>query len=179
MPIGRVTTRKFNPKFSVSLVTLYDQTIRPTELGNSLRSVVSDPVFHQFIGQRIVDRIIERTESGIDMFGAAFKSYSQSYKSSLIYQIYKDGSGVNLRLKGDMLEDIVSNVKDSSTIVISLSEPQQQKKAGGHMNGIKRGSGRVQRQFLGLPDGELKKIMKESVSDFRSSSPAAFSELFI
>lgn len=179
MPIGQVRTRKSNPKFEVSLVTLYDKAIRNTELGNALRGVVSDPIFHQFIGQRIVDRIIERTESGIDMFGKTFKSYSKSYKESFVFQIYKSsGDPVNLRLTGDMLEDMVSSSKSRNTIIISMENEEQQLKAGGHMNGIKSKKGKVKREFLGLPDNELIQIMKDSVKDFREASPDAYAELF-
>jgi hypothetical protein len=112
------------------------------------------------------------------MFGAAFRSYSQTYKDTLIYKIYKDSSLPNLRLKGDMLEDIIANSRSRNTIVIELASKSEQLKAGGHMNGIKRGNGKVRRQFLGLPDGELIKLMKETVKDYRQSSPAAFAELF-
>lgn len=119
------------------------------------------------IAQIAIDKMIERTESGKDVFNRNFKGYSKSYKDSLEFKASGKTSFVDLKLSGDMIGsiDVVDRVLDRVTI--GLQGTLQNNKAFGHMTGMEGHptlEGRVPvRNFFGVPVGELKKEVKKEL----------------
>lgn len=136
-----------NPELTVKLSEIFGQPIEDEALRSS-------------IGQKILDIIRERSESGVGLDGR-FPGYSKAYKESLDYQAFgKDGT-VNLRLTGDMLElmDIVDESEDQ--IKIGWDDPNEAAKAHGHITG----SVGKKRDFFGLRPSEINEIKKEFQSE--------------
>ena len=90
----------------------------------------------QSIGQALIDRIIDRTESGKGLNGKNLKSpYSDAYADSLDFKAFgKSKNKVNMTLTGDMLAsiDILSSTRDTITIGI---EGDEAPKAFNHQTG--------------------------------------------
>jgi phage gpG-like protein len=121
----------------------------------------------QLFGQKIIDRIIERTRDenkGFD--GRGFKKYSDSYVESEAFTAYGKSQGeVDLTLTGNMLDSIDVKDFDENKVVIGFIDTLESNKAFGHMTGM-RGhdylAGKVpERKFFGVNDKELKQIAKE------------------
>lgn len=166
--------RSYNPQFKVNLVRVFNRSYggESRELRAKLRGTLSNRSFRQQFSKAVIDRIIERTHSGIDKSGAQFREYSKSYKASDIFMIYGKSSDVNLELTGEMLSSL-KGVSNMQSIVIELIGAKNRAKAHGHVNGIRSSKyGRVKRDFLGLPDEDLDAIMIEAVENFRSESYA-------
>jgi hypothetical protein len=118
------------------------------------------------IGQAVIDRIVERTQSGIDKFGRSLGRYSPSYKSSLAFKVTKGGDSiVNLTQTGDMLGSLTIVEQSDRTLTIGFDDSDQNVKAYGHISGMEGHpvlEGKVKkRDFMGLPKGELDKIASE------------------
>lgn len=119
--------------------------------------IVANDQLAEAIGQAMIDKIVKRTESGIDVDGKAFKKYSKEYKDSLAFKAFgKDGS-VNLRLTGQMLDTL--DVKDikASKIKIGWDDSIENAKAFNHNTGDTL----PKRQFFGITDKELAEIKDE------------------
>lgn len=176
-----MANRKYNPQFKVNLVKVFNRSYKsePKELRDALRGSLSNPQFRSQFAKSVVDRIIERTLSGIDKNEAKFKEYSDSYIHSDAFRIYgKDPAEVNLELTGEMLSSL-KGVARAQEIVIELIGDKNRAKAHGHINGIRsKKYGRVKRDFLGLPDEDLDTIMQESIEQFRHDSFADVANLF-
>lgn len=132
-----------NMELEVNLVDMFD-----TE-------VTSDST-RQAIGQAIIDRIVERTQSGTTLSGGKMKGYSKAYKESLAFKI-AGKSSPNLTLAGDMLGlmDIKSDTE--SKIVIGWDPGVQNDKAYNHHTGDTLPA----RPFFGLQKQELQEIIEE------------------
>ena len=112
----------------------------------------------QAVGQAIIDRIRERTADNIDKDGKRFPNYSQEYADSIEFAAYgKSKSDPNLKQTGDMLGlmDIIEEKKNK--IVIGWTDSEQAAKAHGHITG----NVGVVRDFLGLPEKDLKQIAED------------------
>lgn len=120
----------------------------------------------EVIGQAIIDKIQERTQSNKSRTGSSFKRYSKSYKSSLDFKAAGKSSTVNLTLTGDMLNLMDITDDTGNTITIGWDESDEAAKAHGHITGNRRGPG-VKRDFFGLPAGELDKIVNEFKSEIK------------
>lgn len=173
--------RKYNPQYKVNLVKVFNRSYgsESKELRSKLRSSLSNPQFRRQFSAAVIERIIERTQSGIDKNGQDFKEYSASYKASDTFQIYgKKKNNVDLELTGEMLSSL-KGVTKMQEIVIEMIGSNNKAKAHGHINGIKsKKYGKVKRDFLGLPDEDLDTIMIEAIEAFRSESFEEVSNLF-
>lgn len=111
------------------------------------------------IGREIVRRIRQRTESGIDKNGAQFKGYSEAYQQSLDFRIAGKSPGqVNLKLSGDMMTALEVIDTADGFVTVGITDAEDQAKAHGHLTGAE---GRLPiRDFLGLPEGDLKNIVE-------------------
>lgn len=153
----------YNPKYQVNLSKVFNRAFsdKPSKLRDALRATLSNGNFKATYGKMIIDRIIERTLSGIDKDGVGFAAYSKSYRNSDVFKIYNKSPGdVNLKLSGEMLASLVA--KPGGTIIsVELLGAENQAKAHGHIYGL--GKRRVKRDFLGLPDDELEDLMRQAV----------------
>lgn len=125
---------------------------------------VEDEALRQSIGGAIIERIRERTESGIDKLGRKFKNYSESYKESLPFKAFGKTSQVDMTQTGDMLGTL-EIVKDSPTkLVFGWEDETQNAKAFNHTTGDTV----PKRDFFGLPKEELQEIASEFEEDVKS-----------
>lgn len=114
------------------------------------------------VADLIIEAIKRRTEKGVDKNGKKFPGYSKSYMESLDFKIAGKGKGVDLQLSGDMLASLslLSHTKGRILIGYENGTPENDR-ADGNITGSYGGSPnpRKARDFLGLPDGELAKIL--------------------
>lgn len=117
------------------------------------------------IAQKVIDHIIERTQSGADLNGKTFKPYSSEYKESAEYKILKSGGKVNMTLTGNMLGDIDVLSDGPNTIHYGFEDPEEIAKAYRHNTGD---AGMPKREFFGVTEGEARDlIMSEFGSEIR------------
>lgn len=163
--------KNWNPTFKINLLDVLDASYSSDALKDELRSFVGTTEFKQLYGQRVVDRIVDRTrDENIDRFGKSLGSYSKAYKESLVFSIYGKGNPVDLTLTGEMLESL-NAVSSRFNITIQLEGDNNKGKAQGHITGILGKNGRAKkRDFLGLPKQELTSIFKESLVDYRDGA---------
>lgn len=103
------------------------------------------------IGNDIINRIKRRTREGLDINGNFFAPYSDSYE--------KQGT-VNLRVSGDMLEDLIVLGTGSGFVRIGFQSQRSNDKAGFIQvpKGQKRDSPR--RSFVGISQQDLSIILE-------------------
>ena len=114
------------------------------------------------VADLIVERIVNRTDKGIDKNDKPFVGYSQSYKDSLDFKIAGKGK-VNLQLSGDMLAALsVLDVTSRSAVIGFERGSEENGKADGNIRGTygrsKPIAGKA-RDFLGISYEELSKII--------------------
>lgn len=146
------------------------------------------PIERKAIALEIVDFIRNRTQSKrVDKDGKPFASYSKSYVKSLDFKIGgKSKSKVDLTLSGDMLGalDLLSH-KSGKIIVGFENGSQENARADGNIRGTYGNTKPVgpARDFLGISDEDLTKILKKypvdrkSVSERRAAVKVAASEV--
>lgn len=168
---------KYNPIFKINLIKVFNHTYGSVDpkLANSLRGVLKSAAFRDMFGKQVIDEIIKRTESGVDRYGVPFPAYSDAYKNSDVFKIYHKTSHVNLELTGEMMSSL-KPVNLSDALSIEVIGENNQAKADGHINGL--GPKKVKRDFLGLPDEEINKIMKNTVEKFKNEEFAVLSGAF-
>jgi hypothetical protein len=128
------------------------------------------PELREIIGERIIEYIRDRTESGEGVkFGLSGKGtpvklkspYSQAYVKSPDFKAFgKSRNQVNMRLTGDMLELMDVTKQTANTITIGWNDKSQVPKAYNHIEGDTVPS----RPFFGVSKTEV----KELASDLRS-----------
>lgn len=154
-----------------------EQKINLRELfGVSLKDA---PALKQAIGQKIIDRIVTRTESGR---GIAFNDsgkatnlklrspYSKEYADSTEFKAAGKSRGdVNMTLTGDMLGllDIIDVTDD--TITIGWDDDEQIQKVHGHQTGKSGKVPKMKRPFFGVSKTELLKIKADMNSDVKQA----------
>jgi hypothetical protein len=108
------------------------------------------------IAQAAMDKIIDRTQEGLDRNGRPFHKYSKSYMESLAFNLDKTGATPNLTLTGDMLGnmDVVDDDETSFTIAI---DDMDAPKAFNHITGDTL----PRRDFFGLSKSELDDLRSE------------------
>lgn len=126
----------------------------------------------QTIAQAMIDKIIERTESGKDINGKAFKPYSKMYKDSLEYESFGKTSDVNLKLTGQMLGTLDVLETNESKVTIGWNDGTESAKAYNH----NVGDTVPKRQFFGLTDAELESIRREFVAQVEVRTQLSLSE---
>ena len=162
----------WNPTYKINLLDVLDSSYSDDGLKDKLRDFVGTTEFKQLFGQRVVDKIVDRTrEQNIDKNGKSMGTYSKAYRNSLAFEIYKGSeTRVNLTQTGEMLESL--NPKLGKYIItIQLEGEENRGKAQGHITGILGKSGRAKpRDFLGLPETLVTSMFKESMRDYRADA---------
>lgn len=136
----------------------------------------------QRVGQAIVDRIIERTEDGLDKNNKGLKApYSSGYADSLEFKAFgKSKSKVNMTLRGDMLGLLDVTEVGESSVTIGWDDTTQSNKAHNHVNGVTV----PKRDFLGLSDSDREAIKQEFRSEIEKindvvKEPSMFDSLLL
>lgn len=129
-------------------------------------SFKEERALREAIGQAIIDKIIERTKSGVDINGKLFKGYSKVYVKSDEFKAFgKSKDEVNLTLSGAMLDtmDIIS--QDGNKITIGWDDDEEIAKAYNH----NVGDTVSKRQFFGLKPKDVKQIKSMFYEDVRAA----------
>lgn len=107
--------------------------------------------FKEDVGYAVIDAIVERTRKGKSVKGNKFRKLSKAYAEA------KGSTKANLTLDGDMLDELdIVSIKGNK-VKISWEDDLQIKKAFNHDTGDTL----PKREFLGLTEAELKKIVKD------------------
>ncbi len=123
----------------------------------------NNPDLRDQIGQAIIDKMVERTESGVDISDKGFKPYSTAYKNSDEFKDFKNSSKVNMTLKGDMLEDVDIVSETTNTLKVGFTDDLETKKAYNH----NVGDTLPKRQFFGIRRKDIDEIKKEFSSELK------------
>jgi hypothetical protein len=127
------------------------------------------PAEREAIAQDVIDFIVERTRKGKDKNNKAFTpGYSKAYANSAEGRVAgkREGATPNLWLSGEMLTDLGDYLKHKNgEITIGFENgTESNAKADGNIRGtygkptpIKRG--KYKRDFLGITERDLKKII--------------------
>lgn len=119
------------------------------------------------VADLIIERIVNRTQQGLDKTGKPWKRqasiYSESYQNSLDFKVAGKGKTVDLQLSGDMLAALDILDKTSRSVTIGF-EPgsEENAKADGNIRGTygkPTPNPKKARDFLGISDRELSKII--------------------
>ena len=144
-----------------------EQTIDLEELfGVSFKNA---PALKEAIGQKIIDKIVKRTEAGKAIGGKVNlkKPYSKAYVKSTEFKAHgKSKSKINMKLTGDMLGLMDIKKQTGNTITIGWDKSDgQDGKAYNHTVGDTV----PKRPFFGLSSKELNDIKKENKSDVKDA----------
>lgn len=161
---------KYNLKLEFDVVDIFKSNNSNKNVFKSVSPILANPNFRQEYGRRLIDKIKERTQSGVNKNGRSFKQYSQSYKESLVYEIYGKTSQVNLTLTGEMLASMQVASTPSRKVVINFASSEQEAKAHGHIFGGGYKRNLPVRDFFGLPKKDQYKILEETIKDFGSNT---------
>lgn len=134
-----------NPRLTVDLKAMF-------------KKEVNDLALRQEIGQALIDRIVERTESSLFMQtrGKNPLRYSKAYIQSFEFRAFGKSPGrVNLTASGDMLRaiDIIDDAR-ADRMVLGFDDSTNAEKAHGHITGA---VGKM-RDFWGLPEADVRRI---------------------
>ena len=117
------------------------------------------PAERRSLAERVIDHIVERTQSGKRPDGKAFKKYASTNP--------KAGSTVDLTLSGSMLGDIQLLNERSGSITVGFEDgTTSNAKAEGNIKGTYGGppTGKA-RPFLGISKSALNEIVREISDD--------------
>lgn len=121
------------------------------------------PAEREQLGDDIIEAIKRRTEKGVDRNGKKFPAYSKAYTESMDFKIAgKSKNSVDLQLSGDMLASINLLSHRKGKLLIGFENGSDENaRADGNITGSYGGSPNPKRarDFLGLPDSELDKIL--------------------
>lgn len=149
----KITKKEVSQKFNLS--EIFERDFR------------NDPELRDFVGQAIIDKIIDRTESGKGIGGnkSLKKPYSKSYSESQEFiDNGKSRNSIDMTLTGSMLDDIDIVDKTTNTIKIGFTEELETLKAYNH----NIGDTVPKRPFFGLSKSEVKQIKKELKNKVKS-----------
>jgi len=122
------------------------------------------------LGDRILEFIRNRTESGKNKNNRSFPKYSKGYAKSLDFKIAGKSKGnVNLTLSGDMLieMDLLKHSKGSLRIGFEKGS-EENGRADGNIRGTYGQSSSIsgkKRDFLGITKKDLKAVQKKFDKD--------------
>ncbi len=122
------------------------------------------PAEREAIAVRVIDKIKERTQSGVDKNGEKFAPYSKEYKKSAAFKIAGKGSTVDLTLTEDMLDSIQILTNGSKKTDIGFERGTVENgKADGNIRGTYGKDRKVgpSRDFLGITKAELRTILSD------------------
>jgi len=173
--------KNWNPKYKINTLKVFNRAYAdsPRELRDKLRPFLSRSSVKKFYANLVRDKIIERTLEGLDYKGKKHTGYTEGYKNSIKFKIYKRQSTVrDLRLTGSMLNDIKS-VDARFIITFNFGKQLNRGKAEGHISGRlgKRGVTRP-REFFRLPKELENSLLKEAIKREAGADPVIFANLF-
>lgn len=155
-------------KLEINLQALLKDTYPDRRQRRVLTPIVQSPSVIREFGKRVVDRIVERTNKGIDKSGGRFRAYSKSYQKTLVWKVYgKTPNPVNLKLTGAMHAGMKVTDTSNSTVTIGFPDDTLNKRAEFHVTkGVPSKRGLLFRDFFGLPASDQQTILKEVIRDF-------------
>jgi len=122
----------------------------------------------EVLGNRIVDFIVARTRKGLDKNNSPFTAYSTSYKESEDFEIAGKSNKVNLTLTGDMLGELRVLRHTVGSITIGYEDGTDENLRAEWMRNPQRnsktGSTRPARDFLGIVQSDIDKLIAETIS---------------
>lgn len=127
-----------------------------------LRAALLDGTALMGIAGEARDRVLVRTGSGKDIYGAEFTPYSRRYREMKDRRGI-DGSVVDLKLTGRMISDI-SLGSEGVEAAVFFKGAESEAKAARH-NGEEAGSSMPQRAFFGL-SGEDKDYLEGLFNEY-------------
>lgn len=104
----------------------------------------------------IIDKIITRTQQGLDINGRPFVSYKDSYRDSDVFKSMGKTGHVNLTLFSEMLNSIEYDTQGDN-VVIYINDSTEAAKAYNHNTGDTL----PRREFFGVTQSELDTIKKQ------------------
>ena len=126
------------------------------------------PLERRAIADKIIDKIIKRTQSGEDINNKKFNSdssYSKAYKNSKEFSIGGKTSKIDLTLSGEMLNALepLRSRSGSITVGIPKDDKRNNDKAEGNQKGTYGNKRPVTkpRKFIGLSQNDLDSILKK------------------
>jgi hypothetical protein len=137
-------------------------------------SLSGNDALKQVIGQALIDRIIDRTESNKDVNGRALKKYSKEYVASDDFKAFgKSESDVNMTLTGNMLGTLDIVDASGSKVKIGWNDAVENAKAYNH----NVGDTVSKRAFFGVTKQDIESIKREFASRVDEESGRLQSEL--
>jgi hypothetical protein len=130
----------------------------------------------QAIGQALIDKMVERTQSGVDVNGSSFKGYSPSYVKSDEFKAFGKSKGdINLTLTGDMLNAITPQGESAETIKIKQTGRTNILKQFNHNTGdtVKK------RKNFGVTSREIKEVkedFKDAIKELKNKQKSKISK---
>jgi len=153
-----------------------DEVSQEIDLKKTLGDVSGVDSVTEAFAQALIDKMVDRTQSGRDVNGKLFPKYSKSYTESLGFKVFGKSKGdVNMTLTGDMLASIEPEI-DQGKLKLSVTGSENITKAFAHMTGYKGHpvlAGKPKREFFGINDAELAKIRKNFLPDLTKESKKA------
>ena len=110
------------------------------------------------IAQRIINKIVENSESGIDRLGRPLPKYSKDYKESDAFTAFGKSNDPNMTLTGDLMGQLDILKIAGNTVRIGWDSELENAKAHGNITG-QEGKWKKKRDFFGLTTAELKEII--------------------
>jgi hypothetical protein len=113
------------------------------------------------IAQLFIDKVAERAAKGLDIHGRKLPNYSESYSESAEFRAFgKSQENPNMRLTGDMIDQLEPLDASKDKIKIGWTEQLQNAKAHGNITG-QNGAWDKKRDFFGLSVADIEQIKKE------------------
>lgn len=161
---------RYNLKLEIDVVNLYREFENDSRKRKAVAPILSNSSFRREFGRRVIDRIRERTQDGMDKNGRNFKAYSKSYKNSLTFEIYGKTNKVDLTLTGEMLASLDVGSVPPRKVVIDFASGVQEAKAHGHIFGGGYKGTLPVRDFFGLPRKDQFELMQETLRDYNADN---------
>lgn len=137
-------------------------------------SLTGNEALKQVIGQALIDRIIQRTESNKSVTGGQLKKYSKEYIESDEFKAFDKSAGdVNMKLTGDMLGTL--DIIDSSGSKIKLGWDDSTQNAKAYNHNV--GDTVPKRAFFGVTKSDIDSVKREFADEVNSSAKQLQSEL--
>lgn len=121
------------------------------------------PLEREAIAIEVINKIVKRTQSGVDKEGNSFPGYTKEYEKQK-KKITSAGT-VNLTLTEDMLDSLQILKNSSGKVTIGYEKGSvENAKADGNIRGTygqNRANSSKARDFLGISESELSTILKK------------------
>lgn len=162
----------WNPTLKIPLPKLAQKAYPVLAQQRAARAIAQMDEFTRLFGNAVIEEIRTRTEErSIDKNGRPFPAYSKQYMGSLAFQVYGKSEKVNLHLTGEMLAAMRAR-RAGQDLVIDFVGDDNRAKAQGHISGKYGNSSKIKkRDFLGLPDGKMLEIFRQSIGQMGEDIP--------